>query len=145
MLGKARQVKVGKQGTRLIGGAGKQAEIQKRIGELRKQIEETESDYDREKLQERLGKMVGGVGVIKVGAASETELKEKKHRFEDALSTARAAVEEGIVAGGGVTYIAAIPSLDGLGEGDDEKHGVAIVRRALEEPTRQIAQNAGQE
>jgi chaperonin GroEL len=145
MLGKARQVKIGKEETIIVGGAGKQAEIQKRISELRKQIEETESDYDREKLQERLGKMVGGVGVIKVGAASETELKEKKHRVEDALSTARAAVEEGIVPGGGVALIAAIPALSKVEATGDEKVGVEIVRRALEEPLRQLALNAGRE
>ena len=145
MLGKARQVKVGKEETLLIGGAGKPAEIQKRIGELRKQIEETESDYDREKLQERLGKMVGGVGVIKVGAASETELKEKKHRFEDALSTARAAVEEGVVPGGGVALIGTLSALDKVDAAGDEKVGVDIVRRALEEPLRQLSINAGRE
>ncbi len=145
MLGKARQVKVEKERTIIVGGAGKQAEIQKRISELRKQIEETESDYDREKLQERLGKMVGGVGVIKVGAASETELKEKKHRVEDALSTARAAVEEGIVPGGGVALINVLPALDKVEAEGDEKVGVGIVRRALEEPLRQLASNAGAE
>jgi len=144
-LGKARQVKIGKEETIIVGGAGKHAEIQKRISELRKQIEETESDYDREKLQERLGKMVGGVGVIKVGAASETELKEKKHRVEDALSTARAAVEEGIVPGGGVALVGAIKSLEKVKAQGDEGVGVDIVRRALEEPLRQLARNAGAE
>jgi chaperonin GroEL len=144
-LGKARQVKIAKEETIVVGGAGKQSEIQKRIGELRKQIEETESDYDREKLQERLGKMVGGVGVIKVGAASETELKEKKHRVEDALSTARAAVEEGIVPGGGVALVNAIPALAKLEGKGDEAVGIDIVRRALEEPLRQLARNAGSE
>jgi chaperonin GroEL len=145
MLGKARQVKIGKEETIVVGGAGKQSEIQKRISELRKQIEETESDYDREKLQERLGKMVGGVGVIKVGAASETELKEKKHRVEDALSTARAAVEEGIVPGGGTALLAVLPALQKTEAEGDEKIGVDIVRRALEEPLRQLALNAGRE
>jgi len=145
MLGKARQVKIGKEETIIVGGAGKQSEIQKRISELRKQIDETESDYDREKLQERLGKMVGGVGVIKVGAASETELKEKKHRVEDALSTARAAVEEGIVPGGGVALIGAISALGKVEASGDEQVGVDIVRRALEEPLRQLAMNAGRE
>ncbi len=144
-LGKARQVKIRKEETIVVGGAGKQAEIQKRISELRKQIDETESDYDREKLQERLGKMVGGVGVIKVGAASETELKEKKHRVEDALSTARAAVEEGIVAGGGVALVGCIQALDKVEAEGDEKIGLDIVRRALEEPLRQLASNAGEE
>jgi len=145
MLGKARQVKIGKEETILVGGTGKQSEIQKRIAELRKQIDETESDYDREKLQERRGKMVGGVGVIKVGAASETELKEKKHRVEDALSTARAAVEEGIVPGGGVALINVLPALGKVETEGDEKIGVDIVRRALEEPLRQLAHNAGAE
>ncbi len=145
MLGKARQVKIGKEETIIVGGAGKQSEIQKRISELRKQIDETESDYDREKLQERLGKMVGGVGVIKVGAASETELKEKKHRVEDALSTARAAVEEGIVPGGGTALIGVIAALNKVEATGDEKVGVDIVRRALEEPLRQLALNAGRE
>jgi chaperonin GroEL len=145
MLGKARQVKVRKEDTIIVGGGGKQTEIQKRIAELRKQIEETESDYDREKLQERLGKMVGGVAVIKVGAASETELKEKKHRFEDALSTARAAVEEGIVPGGGVALLNVLSALDKVEVERDEKVGLEIVRRALEEPLRQLAANAGAE
>jgi len=145
MLGKARQVKIGKEETIVVGGAGKQSEIQKRISELRKQIDETESDYDREKLQERLGKMVGGVGVIKVGAASETELKEKKHRVEDALSTARAAVEEGIVPGGGVALLGVLPALQKTEAEGDEKIGVEIIRRALEEPLRQLALNAGRE
>jgi chaperonin GroEL len=144
-LGRARQVKIGKEETIVVGGAGKQAEIQKRIGELRRQIEETESDYDREKLQERLGKMVGGVGVIKVGAASETELKEKKHRVEDALSTARAAVEEGIVPGGGTALISTLAALHKLDRNGDESIGYEIVRRALEEPLRQLARNAGHE
>jgi chaperonin GroEL len=145
MLGKARQMKIGKEETIIVGGAGKQSEIQKRISELRKQIDETESDYDREKLQERLGKMVGGVGVIKVGAASETELKEKKHRVEDALSTARAAVEEGIVPGGGTALLEVLPALQKTEAEGDEKIGVDIVRRALEEPLRQLALNAGRE
>jgi chaperonin GroEL len=144
-LGKARQVKVKKEETIIVGGAGKQSEIQKRIQELRKQIEETESDYDREKLQERLGKMVGGVAVIKVGAASETELKEKKHRFEDALSTARAAVEEGIVPGGGTALVNCVGALDKVQAQGDEKIGLDIVKRALEEPLRQLAHNAGAE
>ena len=113
--------------------------------QLRVQIEETTSDYDREKLQERLAKLVGGVAVIKVGAATEVELKEKKHRIEDALSTTRAAVEEGIVAGGGTALLQAIPALDELKLEGDEMIGVNIVRRALEAPVRQIAENAGQE
>ncbi len=144
-LGRARQVKAGKEETIIVGGAGKQADIQKRIAELRKQIEETESDYDREKLQERLGKMVGGVGVIKVGAASETELKEKKHRVEDALSTARAAVEEGVVSGGGTALVTAVRVLEKIKREGDEGTGVDIIRRAVEEPLRQLARNAGAE
>jgi len=144
-LGRARQVKAGKEETIIVGGAGKQANIQKRIAELRKQIEETESDYDREKLQERLGKMVGGVGVIKVGAASETELKEKKHRVEDALSTARAAVEEGVVSGGGTALVTAVRVLEKIKREGDEGTGVDIIRRAVEEPLRQLARNAGAE
>src|SRR6185369_5700287 len=112
-----------------------------RINLIRRQIEETDSSYDKEKVQERLAKLAGGVAVIKVGAATETELKEKKHRFEDALSATRAAVEEGIVPGGGVALLRAQSALEGLGDTADEKHGVAIVRRALEEPLRQIAQN----
>ena len=144
-LGRARQVKAGKEETIVVGGAGKQAAIQKRIAELRKQIDETESDYDREKLQERLGKMVGGVGVIKVGAASETELKEKKHRVEDALSTARAAVEEGMVSGGGTALVSAVRVLEKVKREGDEGVGVEIIRRAVEEPLRQLARNAGAE
>jgi chaperonin GroEL len=112
--------------------------------QIKAQIEETTSDYDREKLQERLAKLAGGVAVIKVGAATEVELKEKKHRIEDALSTTRAAVEEGIVAGGGTTLLQAIPALDGLNLGGDAQVGVEIVRKALEAPARQIADNAGQ-
>ena len=113
--------------------------------QIKAQIEETTSDYDREKLQERLAKLAGGVAVIKVGAATEVELKEKKHRIEDALSTTRAAVEEGIVAGGGTALLQAIPALDELKLEGDEMIGVNIVRRALEAPARQIAENAGQE
>src|SRR2546421_5523327 len=144
-LGTAKKVVIGKEETTIIEGAGTHEAVTGRINQIRKQIEDTDSSYDKEKLQERLAKLAGGVAVIKVGAATETELKEKKHRFEDALSATRAAVEEGIVAGGGVTYIAAIPSLEGLGATEDEKHGVSIVRRALEEPLRQIANNAGLE
>lgn len=145
MLGTCSKVVVGKEETTLIEGAGTHEAVTGRINQIRRQIEETESSYDKEKLQERLAKLAGGVAVIKVGAATETELKEKKHRFEDALSATRAAVEEGIVPGGGVSYLRAIPALDNLGENDDERHGVAIVRRALEEPLRQIADNAGLE
>jgi chaperonin GroEL len=145
MLGRAKKVIVAKEETTIVEGAGSRDAVMGRINQIKKQIEETESNYDREKLQERLAKLAGGVAVIKVGAATETELKEKKHRFEDALSATRAAVEEGIVPGGGVTYLNIIPALDGIGETPDEQHGAAIVRRALEEPLRQIAENAGLE
>jgi chaperonin GroEL len=142
-LGQAAKVVIGKEETTLIEGGGSEEAIMGRIAQIKRQIDETDSTYDREKLQERLAKLAGGVAVIKVGAATETELKEKKHRFEDALSATRAAVEEGIVAGGGASLIAVQAALEGLGENEDEKHGVAIVRRALEEPLRQIAENAG--
>ncbi len=143
-LGRAEKVIVGKEETTIINGAGTEEAIMGRINLIKRQIEDTDSSYDREKLQERLAKLAGGVAVIKVGAATETELKEKKHRFEDALSATRAAVEEGIVAGGGVTLLNVQKSLtDALGSNADERHGVAIVRRALEEPLRQIAENAG--
>lgn len=145
MLGGASKVVVDKENTTIIEGKGKAEAVQGRIAQIKKQIETTDSNYDREKLQERLAKLSGGVAVIKVGAATETELKEKKHRFEDALSATRAAVEEGIVPGGGVTYVNILPKLDGIGEDPDEKVGVQIVRRALEEPLRQIAENAGYE
>ncbi len=145
MLGRAKKVIVAKEETTIVEGAGTREAVMGRIAQIKKQIEETDSNYDREKLQERLAKLAGGVAVIKVGAATETELKEKKHRFEDALSATRAAVEEGIVPGGGVTYLNIIPALEGIGETPDEQHGAAIVRRALEEPLRQIAENAGLE
>ncbi len=144
-LGTAKKVTVTKEDTTLVEGGGTADAVKGRIEQIRRQIENTNSSYDKEKLQERLAKLSGGVAVIQVGAATETELKEKKHRFEDALSATRAAVEEGIVAGGGATLVSLIPTLDGLGEDADEKVGVAIVRRALEEPLRQIAQNAGME
>jgi chaperonin GroEL len=146
-LGKARQVKVQKENTIIVDGAGKEEDIKARIGQIRAAIEETTSDFDREKLQERLAKLSGGVAVIKVGAATETEMKEKKLRIEDALNATRAAVEEGIVPGGGVVYINAIGSVDkllGKTEGD-EKTGVSLVISALSEPLRQIASNAGLE
>jgi chaperonin GroEL len=142
-LGRARHVTVDKDNTTIIDGAGSQTAIQGRIKQLRTQIEETTSDYDREKLQERLAKLAGGVAVIKVGAATEMEMKEKKARVEDALNATRAAVEEGIVPGGGVALLRAARVLDSLTLAGDEKVGVAIVRRACEEPTRQIANNAG--
>ena len=143
-LGTARRVVATKDDTTIVDGAGKPADIKARMTQIKAQIEETTSDYDREKLQERLAKLAGGVAVIKVGAATEVELKEKKHRIEDALSTTRAAVEEGIVAGGGTTLLQAIPALDKIKLVGDEQVGVDIVRKALEAPARQIADNAGQ-
>ena len=143
-LGRARTVLATKDNTTIVEGAGSPEEIQTRVRQIRAVIEETTSDYDREKLQERLAKLAGGVGVIKVGAATEVELKEKKHRVEDALSATRAAIEEGIVAGGGSVLVHAIPALDTVqGAAGDEQTGVNILRRALEEPLRQIAVNAG--
>ena len=144
-LGRAKKITVDKDNTTIVEGAGKPADIQGRVKQLRAQVEDTTSDYDREKLQERLAKLVGGVAVIKVGAATETEMKEKKARVEDAMHATRAAVEEGIVPGGGVTFIRAISALEKLKLDADEQIGVNIVRRALEEPLRQIAQNAGVE
>ncbi len=144
-LGHAKKVIIDKDNTTIIAGAGKAAEIEGRIKQLRIQIEDANSDYDKEKLQERLAKLVGGVAIIKVGAATETELKEKKARVEDAMHATRAAVEEGIVPGGGVALLRCIPALEKLKLQDDEAIGVNIVKRALEEPTRQIAQNAGHE
>jgi len=138
-------VKVRKEETIIVGGAGGPEEIQKRIQQLRKQIDETESDYDREKLQERLGKLSGGVAVIKVGAPSEAELKYRKTRTEDALRATRSAVEEGIVPGGGTVLVTAAKTLEKVDAPGDEAMGVGIVRRALEEPARQLALNAGQE
>jgi len=144
-LGSAKKVTITKDNTTIIAGAGKPAEVEGRIKQLRAQIEETTSDYDKEKLQERLAKLVGGVAIIKVGAATETELKEKKARVEDAMHATRAAVEEGIVAGGGTALLRCVPVLDKLKLHDDEAIGVNIVKRALEEPLRQIALNAGHE
>jgi chaperonin GroEL len=144
-LGRAKKVTIDKDNTTIVAGAGKASEIEGRIKQLRVQIEETTSDYDKEKLQERLAKLVGGVAVIKVGAATETELKEKKARVEDAMHATRAAVEEGIVPGGGTALLRCVPALEKLKLRDDEVIGVNIVRRALEEPLRQIAQNAGHE
>jgi chaperonin GroEL len=144
-LGSAKKIIIDKDNTTIIDGAGKAREIEGRIKQLRVQVEDTTSDYDKEKLQERLAKLVGGVAVIKVGAATEMELKEKKARVEDAMHATRAAVEEGIVAGGGTAYLRCIPILEKLKLHDDEAIGVNIVKRALEEPIRQIAQNAGQE
>ena len=144
-LGSAKKVTIDKDNTTIVAGAGKSSEIESRIKQLRVQVEETTSDYDKEKLQERLAKLVGGVAVIKVGAATETELKEKKARVEDAMHATRAAVEEGIVPGGGTALLRCLPALEKLKLHDDEAIGVNIVKRALEEPIRQIAQNAGHE
>jgi chaperonin GroEL len=144
-LGKAKKIVVDKDNTTLVEGAGKTAAIEGRIKQIRAQIEETTSDYDREKLQERLAKLAGGVAVIKVGAATETAMKEKKARVEDALNATRAAVEEGIVPGGGVALLRASTAIDGLKLEGDEKVGAMIVKRALEEPIRQIVENAGLE
>jgi len=142
-LGRAKRITVDKDNTTIVEGAGKKADIEARVKQIRVQIEETTSDYDREKLQERLAKLVGGVAVVKVGAATESEMKEKKARVEDALHATRAAVEEGIVPGGGVALIRALSSLDSLKFSDDRQYGVNIIRRAAEEPLRQIASNAG--
>jgi chaperonin GroEL len=144
-LGRAKKITIDKDNTTIVEGAGKTSEIEGRIKQIRAQIEDTTSDYDREKLQERLAKLVGGVAVIKVGAATETELKEKKARVEDAMHATRAAVEEGIVPGGGVALVRCISALEKLKLHDDEAIGVNIVKRALEEPMRQIALNAGAE
>jgi chaperonin GroEL len=144
-LGKAKRITVDKENTTIVEGTGKQSDIQGRVSQIRRQIEETTSDYDREKLQERLAKLAGGVAVINVGAATETEMKEKKARVEDALHATRAAVEEGIVPGGGVALIRAQKVLDNLSLEGDEKIGMLIVRRAIEEPLRTLADNAGQE
>jgi chaperonin GroEL len=145
MLGRARKVVVTKDETTIVEGAGAEADIKGRINQIKAEIEKTDSDYDREKLQERLAKLAGGVAVIKVGAATEVELKEKKHRIEDAVQTTKAAVEEGIVPGGGVALLTAQASLDKLDLESDEATGARLVRRALEEPIKQIAENAGLE
>src|ERR1700730_15802837 len=144
-LGRAKKVTIDKDNTTIVEGYGKSSDIEGRVKQIRSQVEITTSDYDKEKLQERLAKLVGGVAVIKVGAATETELKEKKARVEDAMHATRAAVEEGIVPGGGTAYLRCIPVLEKLKLHDDEAIGVNIVKRALEEPIRQIAQNAGRE
>src|SRR5512135_2746781 len=144
-LGRAKRISVDKDNTTIVDGAGKKADIEARVKTIRAQIEETTSDYDREKLQERLAKLVGGVAVINVGAATETEMKEKKARVEDALHATRAAVEEGIVPGGGVAYLRCLKSLDKLNLEEEEKFGIQLVRRALEEPIRLIVENGGWE
>ena len=146
MLGRARKVIVAKDNTTVVDGAGAGSDVKARIKQIEREIENTDSDWDREKLQERLAKLSGGVSVIKVGAATEVELKEKKHRIEDAVSATRASVDEGIVAGGGVTLLRAQSSIDVIDGGThDEQVGRSIVRRALEEPIRQIASNGGYE
>lgn len=144
-LGRARQVRVTKEDTIIVDGEGDKSEIEGRIGQIKQQLEETTSEFDKEKLQERLAKLAGGVAVIQVGAATETELKEKKLRIEDALNSTRAAVEEGIVSGGGTALVNAIKAVDAVQADGDELTGINIVKRALEEPVRQIAQNAGLE
>ena len=143
MLGEAERVNIDKDNTTIVNGAGKAEAIQARVNQIRAAMEESKSDYDREKLQERLAKLVGGVAVVQVGAATEVEMKEKKARVEDALNATRAAIEEGIVPGGGVALVRAQKALDGLKLPADEQFSVDIVRRAIEEPIRQIAENAG--
>ena len=144
-LGRCKHVRIDKDNTTVIDGAGKKADIEGRIKQIRAQIDETTSDYDREKLQERLAKLIGGVAVIHIGAATETEMKEKKARVEDALNATRAAVEEGIVPGGGVALLRCVSALNGLKVSGEEKAGVGILKRALADPLRNIAQNAGLE
>jgi chaperonin GroEL len=145
-LGQAEKITVDKENTTVVNGAGKQDNISARVGQIKNQIETTTSDYDKEKLQERLAKLAGGVAVIYVGAASEVEMKEKKDRVDDALSATRAAVEEGIIPGGGVGYIRAIEVLEDLkGSNEDEQTGIEIIKRAIEEPLRQIVTNSGKE
>jgi chaperonin GroEL len=144
-LGRAKKIVIDKDNTTIVEGAGSAADIEGRVKQIRREVEETTSDYDREKLQERLAKLVGGVAVIKVGAATETELKEKKARVEDAVHATKAAVEEGVVMGGGVVFIRAIPALEKLKGSDDFLAGAKIVRKALEEPCKQIANNCGVE
>jgi chaperonin GroEL len=144
-LGRAKRVVIDKDNTTIVEGAGQAQDIEGRVKQIRTQVEETTSDYDREKLQERLAKLVGGVAVIKVGAATETEMKEKKARVEDALNATRAAVEEGVIPGGGVGFVRCLAAVAGLTLEGDEAIGATIIRRALEEPIRQLANNAGVE
>ncbi|MNT14838.1 60 kDa chaperonin [compost metagenome] len=145
-LGNAKRVVLSKENTTIIDGAGAQADIEARVAQIRKQVEETTSDYDKEKLQERLAKLAGGVAVIKVGAATEVEMKEKKARVEDALHATRAAVEEGVVPGGGVALVRALQAIEGLkGDNEDQNVGIALLRRAVEAPLRQIVANSGDE
>ncbi|RWD97652.1 MAG: molecular chaperone GroEL, partial [Mesorhizobium sp.] len=143
--GRAKKVSISKENTTIVDGAGKKAEIQGRVAQIKQQIEETTSDYDKEKLQERLAKLAGGVAVIRVGGATEVEVKEKKDRVDDALNATRAAVEEGIVAGGGVALLRASLNIKATGVNSDQAAGINIVRRALQSPARQIAANAGAE
>ena len=145
MLAKPRQVIIGKEVTTIVEGKGTQEDIEKRVAQIKRQYEDSTSEFDKEKLQERLAKLAGGVAVIQVGAATETEMKEKKLRIEDALAATRAAVEEGIVAGGGAALVDVIPALNSLEVEGDMKTGVEIIKRALEEPVRQIAFNGGEE
>ena len=145
MLGTAKRITIDKDNTTIVDGAGKKKDIEARVSQIRKQIDDTSSDYDREKLQERLAKLAGGVAVIKVGGATEVEVKERKDRVDDALNATRAAVEEGIVPGGGTALLRASKNIDSVGDNDDEKAGIDIVRKALEAPVRQIAENAGVE
>jgi chaperonin GroEL len=145
MLGRAKKVQITKENTTVVDGAGEKADIEARIGQIKRQVEETTSDYDREKLQERLAKLAGGVAVIKVGGATEVEVKERKDRVDDALNATRAAVEEGIVAGGGCALLRASRAIVVKGINDDEEAGINIVRKALQAPIRQIVENAGVE
>jgi chaperonin GroEL len=145
-LGRAKSIVVDQESTTIVTGLGKQTEVQGRVNQIRREIEETTSDYDKEKLQERLAKLAGGVAIIHIGAATETEMKEKKARVEDALHATRAAIEEGIVPGGGVALIRCLSVLEGMKlKDEDEQIGVNIVKRAIEEPTRALAENAGME
>jgi chaperonin GroEL len=145
-LGSAKRISIDKENTTIVEGAGKTSDIQGRVAQIKRQIDETTSDYDREKLQERLAKLAGGVAVIKVGAPTEVEMKEKKARVEDALHSTRAAVEEGVVAGGGVALVRALSTIDGVsGDNEDQNVGIAIAQRAMTAPLRQIVANAGDE
>jgi chaperonin GroEL len=146
MLGTAEKISVNKENTTIVGGAGSKELIQARVAQIKQQMSTTTSDYDKEKLQERLAKLAGGVAVLYIGAATEVEMKEKKDRVDDSLHATRAAIEEGIVPGGGVAYIRAIAALEGLkGDNEDQTTGIEIIKRAIEEPLRQIAVNAGKE
>jgi chaperonin GroEL len=145
MLGRAKKVRIEKENTTIVDGAGKKAEIQGRVAQIKQQIEETTSDYDREKLQERLAKLAGGVAVIRVGGSTEVEVKEKKDRVDDALNATRAAGEEGFVAGGGVALLRGVSAIKATGANSDQAAGINIVRKALQAPARQIASNAGAE